>query len=378
VFASLTVSLLATSASFLYQFAIFPALPRQAVPLAEEPSVSIVVPVRDEAHTVERCIASLKALNYPNTQIIFVDGNSTDGTRDVLQRHSDDVQVMDEGDLPKGWVGKNWACHRGFQQSRGEFVLFTDGDTIHSPESLKSSVNYLMNNEVDLLTVYPRLVMRGFWEKLMMPTIAHAIFLSSGGAAVNDDSKHRWFANGQYLLFRRSAYERIGGHEAVKSRVEEDYRLAERIKEAGLRLRVLSAPWALKTRMYSSLEELWEGWVKNSFAVMGDKPFKSLAEILYIFVFLLLPHLILLNGILSAPSEGVNSALVWGSIMNLILYGRIGGLYIGLKADLRYLPLFALSTILHMAILSESAARGLLGMKVKWKEREYLARPTGS
>lgn len=369
--AVLTLLLVTLSTIFLYKFATFPSLPKQRAKLREEPLVSIVVPVRNQVETVESCIRSLIELDYANKQILVVDGGSTDGTTDVLERYSEDIQILDEGKLPDGWVGKNWACHLGFRRSVGELLLFTDGDTVHGPNSLRSTVNYLLNNGLDMLSLYPRLVMKGFWEKLMLPTIAHSIFLFTGGTDVNRDDREKWIGNGQYMLFPRETYKRVGGHEAVRNHVDEDYRLAERVKKAGLRLRVLSAPNALQTRMYSNLPDLWEGWVKNSFAVMGDNPAKAVSGILSIFVFLLLPYLLFLVGIFSLPSVGWNPLFLWGGLMSLILYGRAAGLYLGLKADLRYLPLFPISVVLYLTILLESAARGIMGMEVTWKGRRY-------
>ncbi|MFQ5911533.1 MAG: glycosyltransferase [Thermoplasmata archaeon] len=372
--AVLTLLLLVLSAVFLHRFATFPSLPTQTVKLVEEPSVSIVVPVRDEVETVESCITSLIELDYADKEILVVDGGSTDGTRDVLERYSEDIEILDEGKLLEGWVGKNWACHLGSQRCRGELLLFSDGDTVHSRDSLRSSVNYVLNNRVEMLSLYPGLVMKGFWEKLMLPTIAHSIFLFTGGNDVNRDEKEKWVGNGQYMLFRRETYRRIGGHEAVRNRVDEDYKLAERVKKAGFRLRVLSAPNALQTRMYSNLRDLWEGWVKNSFAVMGDKLTRAVSGIFSVFIFLLLPYLLLFAGIFSFPSEGLNPLLLWGGLMSLIVYGRIGGVYVGVKADLKYLPLFPMSVTLYLIILLESAARGLLGMEVAWKGRRYQTR----
>src|SRR5438093_11733499 len=121
----------------------FPTLPNRTRTSSTFPRVSIILPVRNQARTVSDCVSSLVGLEYPNKEIIVVDGGSTDGTRELVQKFAHELTLVDEEPLPVGWVGKNWACHLGYKKSRGELLLFTDGDSVHAIDSLAGSLTYL-------------------------------------------------------------------------------------------------------------------------------------------------------------------------------------------------------------------------------------------
>src|SRR5437867_9440730 len=121
----------------------FPALPEKSGSTPNGLMVSIILPVRNQANTASECVTSLVGLDYPVKEIIVVDGNSTDGTQDILRRFNGKIKLVKEGPLPQDWVGKNWACHLGYQLAAGDLLLFTDGDSIHSQDSLAKTVNYL-------------------------------------------------------------------------------------------------------------------------------------------------------------------------------------------------------------------------------------------
>src|SRR5438034_736221 len=203
----------------------FPTLPNHTGTGSNVPLVSIILPVRNQARTVSDCVRSLVGLEYPDKEIIVVDGGSTDGTRELVQKFSHEITLVDEEPLPVGWVGKNWACHLGYKRSRGELLLFTDGDSVHAIDSLARSVNYLRAENADLVTLAPGAILRSFWERLLQPPIFLLIMILVGGKLVNDDNRLNAIGNGQYMLFRREAYDRIGGHYAVRDKIIEDYSL---------------------------------------------------------------------------------------------------------------------------------------------------------
>lgn len=242
--------------------------PRAGV-LAETPLVSVIVPARDEAENIEACVRSLTASDYPAFEVIVVDDGSTDGTGDLARAleagGARRFVVIDGAPLPKGWLGKPWACSQGHAAARGQLLLFTDADTTHAPDLLGRAVRGLGEEGADLFTVVGRQLMETFWERLVQPQIFLMMFLRF--PRFEQTAKNaRWrdaIANGQYLLFRRDAYEHIGGHEAVRDEVVEDLALAQHVKRAGLRLRIRSAETCLSTRMYRSLRELVDGWSKN-------------------------------------------------------------------------------------------------------------------
>src|SRR2546428_4859505 len=325
----------------------FPALPENATHPSNRSLVSIILPVRDQAKTVRDCVTSLIGLEYPEKEIMVVDGNSNDGTRDILNSYNCKIRLVEEEPLPQGWVGKNWACHAGYKQATGDLPLFTDGDSVHSRDSLTKPVNFLQDSKADLATLAPAAILRTFWEKLLQPPIFWLIMMFVGGKWVNDDTKPRWaLGNGQYMLFRREAYDKVGGHYAVRDRITEDYSLGRLIKAQSLRLRMVTASGSLGVRMYSSLPEIWRGWRKNFYSVSGNHPlFRAVYRLVLLFTFLVLPFIVLGYGIYLAPGIALNIYLLTGVFMAAFLWL---GLII-LVRSIRVNPLYAL--LLPFAIM---------------------------
>jgi chlorobactene glucosyltransferase len=348
---------------------VFPSLPTTAA-AATWPKVSIIVPVKDEEDTIELCLDTLLNLEYSSKEIIVIEGGSEDGTGRVLQTYSDKVTVLNERALPDGWIGKNWACHLGYLRSKGELLLFTDGDTAHVPSSLKRSVKHLLTNDVDMVSIYPKLVTRSFGERLMTPLIAFLIFIYSGGNRVNDDASSRHMANGQYILTTKSTYEKVGGHAAIKNEIVEDVKMAEAYKSRGCRVRVVYGFDALETRMYSDFGELWRGWVKNTYAGFNFSPVKFVGGGLAVFAAFLLPFFILAYGTFS--SGGLfNLFTVYGSFCSVVVMGAMAILHHKIGGSLKYTLLTPLAVTVYFAIMLVSFYKVTAGGGVGWKERKY-------
>jgi 4,4'-diaponeurosporenoate glycosyltransferase len=235
--------------------------------------VSIIVPARNEAHNLPGLLASLKALDPAPLEIVVVDDHSTDGTGDIARAAG--VRVVSPPPLPPGWNGKPWACRAGAAAARGEYLLFTDADTVHAPGSLGQAMAELQARGAALLSAVPTHIVRAAWEKLqgvfqlllLVATRAGAPEAGSAGGAgqaAAARTHERRFSIGQYLLFRRDAYERIGGHEPVKQRIAEDLAFARLIAGAGLGLGLVFSPGLLGVRMYpEGLGAFVRGWRRN-------------------------------------------------------------------------------------------------------------------
>jgi chlorobactene glucosyltransferase len=351
----------------------FPSLPEPTTSVANSPMVSIVLPVRNQANTVSDCISSLVQLQYDKKEIIVVDGSSTDGTRKILASFGPRIKIVEEEPLPQGWVGKNWACYLGYKQATGDLLMFTDGDSIHSLDSLIKTASFLEKENADLVTLAPAAILHTFWEKLLQPPIFWLIMMFVGGKWVNDDNKPRWaLGNGQYMLFRRAAYEKVGGHSAVRDRIAEDYSLGRLIKAQGLRLRMVTASDSLGVRMYSSLPEIWRGWRKNFYSVSGNHPlFRATYRLILLFTFLVLPFAVFGYGLYLAPIDPLNVYLLSGAFMAFFLW--IG--LIILDRSIRVNPIYALllpiAITIYIGIGLDSTVRGALGMGFSWKGRVY-------
>jgi len=355
----------------------FPSLPNDKTdtpPPIHTPSVSIILPVRNQANTLEVCLTSLASLDYPNKEIIVVDGGSTDETPQILAKFRNKIRIFNEEPLPNGWVGKNWACNLGYKQAKGELFLFTDGDSIHATDSLSRTVAYLQSSKVDLVTLAPQTILQTFWEKLLQPPVFYLILLAVGGKWVNDDKRPSYsIGNGQYMLITRAAYEKIGGHESVHDKIVEDLSMARNLKRAGLRLRFLVAQDAFGVRMYSSLREIWIGWRKNFYTASENHHLRrAILRFLFLFVFFILPFIILAQGILLAPAQPLNPFLLAGGFMCFWLWlGMLIFYKQGAQLNPAYGLLLPLAVAIYMGIGVDSTIRGALGKGLSWKGRVY-------
>ena len=243
------------------------ALARLAPPSSEKRTarVSLIVPARDEADNLPALLASIARLEPPPHQVIVVDDHSTDGTGDLARAAGATVVVPPP--LPAGWLGKSWACHAGAQAATGDLLLFTDADTEHGPASLGQAAALLEERGAALVSAVPEHRVVAGWEALQGP---FQLLLLAACRAGADGASGGRFAIGQYLMFRRDAYERLGGHTAVAGRIAEDLHLAARVRERGGEVAVLRAPGALRVRMYpGGPRDFARGWRRSIRAGLG-------------------------------------------------------------------------------------------------------------
>lgn len=231
------------------------------------PLVSIIIPARNEEKILPRLLESLKKLTYPHFEVIVVDDRSEDRTAEVARSFGASVIMGKE--LPPHWNGKNWACHQASLQAKGDYLLFTDADTFHKPESLSSALSFFQKKEAALMSALPYHRAERPWEKLMGPFHA-LIFVAT---VPNNPQPRRLFAIGQYLFFSRKSYDRLGGHAAVASVYPDDLALANQCLGQGEKYVVHCEEPLFEVRMYASLMEFITGWRRNFLAgIQHSKP----------------------------------------------------------------------------------------------------------
>jgi chlorobactene glucosyltransferase len=245
--------------------------------LPDAPALSVVVPARDEARSIERCVRSLLAQTIEDLELIVVDDRSADETPAILERLAREdrrLRVVRGAALPEGWVGKPWALAQGARAARGEWLLFTDADTWHAPEACSSTLAFALARGADALSLATYQELGTAAERAVLPAILGMILIACGPMdALNDPSlPEHALANGQYLLVSRQAYDALGGHEALRDALVEDVEFARRIKGDGrYRLLLAGGEEIVRVRMYRSLHEIWDGFTKNMFAAAhGD------------------------------------------------------------------------------------------------------------
>ncbi len=205
---------------------------------------------------------------YESLEVIVVDDRSEDATAEIVQKIACEDRCLNliAGEpLPQGWVGKPWALQQGAAQAKGQWLLFTDADTEHEPDATAAAVAYARENAIDVLSLLTDQVTVTAAERLLLPSILWTIIFATGSlAAINDPKSDAALFNGQYILMSREVHDAIGGHALVKGEIAEDLELCRRLKAGGrFRVALVAAPALVRTRMYRSFGEIWNGFIKN-------------------------------------------------------------------------------------------------------------------
>jgi glycosyltransferase involved in cell wall biosynthesis len=229
---------------------------------AQHPVVSVIVPARNEEVSLGDCLQSLVTQTGVAFEIIVVDDHSNDRTREIAESFPK-VRVIEAGPLPVGWTGKNNAVFAGGRQAQGEWLLFTDADTVHLPGSLARALAEARENGAELLSYSPEQIAVTFWEMATLPVVFAELARQYSPLKVSDPSSPIAAANGQYILIRRETYDAVGGHAAVAGDILEDVALARAVKSSGQKIRFRYAADAVRTRMYRNYHQLRDGWTKN-------------------------------------------------------------------------------------------------------------------
>jgi glycosyltransferase involved in cell wall biosynthesis len=340
-------------------------------PAAGRPEVSVIVPARNEEACLGACLQSLisqndAAQNGTAFEIIVVDDHSTDRTREIASSFSGPlVRVIEAGALPAGWSGKNNAVTAGSKAARGDWFLFTDADTIHLPGSLTGSLAEAKRHGAALLSYSPEQIVKGFWEKAVMPVIFAELAAGYRPSRVNDPKSPAAAANGQYILITREAYDAVGGHAALAGSLLEDVALARAVKRSGRKIFFRFGGNAVRTRMYRNFSQLREGWTKN-LALLFPLPVRLAALRAIEFLLIIASSAITVVAALRghrhpAVVTGVLCALVYG-----LFLARIRRAHFAWDANI--LALFGLPVFSYLLLCSARAhAKG----SVSWKGRKY-------
>ncbi len=340
------------------------------------PRVSVVIPARNEARNIERCLRSVLASNHPDLEVIVVDDHSTDETGGLARAIALDdprVRVITPEPLPDGWFGKQWACAAGAAVATGDVLLFTDADTVHAPDLVARSVNAMRARGADLLTVAGAQELGTFWERVVQPQMFGLLVARYGGTERVSNARRPAdaIANGQCIFVTRAAYDASGGHEAVRDKVAEDLALAQRFVRQGRRLALVAGLDQLSTRMYTSLDEIVRGWQKNVYVGGRDAMPDRLSRALFPLALLgaplvaLAPPVVLLAGLAGLTSP---AALLWAVVTVGFAVAFWGAGYAFLKLPVWYAFAYPLGLLAVLYIAVIALARG---RRLEWKGRSY-------
>jgi chlorobactene glucosyltransferase len=266
------------------------------------PKVTILIPAKDEGERIRACIESAVNQDYPHCDVIAIDDRSVDDTGKIMDEMAAanprlSVIHIKEGTLGPGWTGKNNALFTGSKQAQGDWLLFVDSDVILQPNAVTKTITVSNYKKYDLLSLLPRCESHTIWESSLVPLCSAAAATMYLIALSNDDNKAVAFANGQFLMMRRTAYDAIGGHETVKDRFCEDTEIARLVKGKGMRTRVSWGEDIAAVRMYTSLPQIIKGWSRIYYAAKVGNPRHIVAAINFVLTSCFSAYAVLIYGI---------------------------------------------------------------------------------
>ena len=346
------------------------------------PEVCVVIAARNESEHIEACLRSVLASDYAHLSVRVVDDRSRDDTAALTERiaaQNARVSLLRITDLPSGWMGKSHALWRATRDLETEWLLFLDADCRLEPAAVNTVIHEACRRRIDLLSLWPHHESRSFWEHMLIPLCGGITALWFGSPKVNDPASPKAFANGQFLLIRREAYERIDGHRSVRSALIEDVPFAEHAKAASLRCWVGGGQRLFSVRMYTSFSAIINGWARIYVGALRSGT-KILASITWLLFGSLWPYLvaIALIGMLAfekGHAEGLDTMTRQAAaltVAHLTLMMIVSTRFWGLGGcRRRYLWLYPLSVIIVIAILARAGWWLKVARSVSWRTTRY-------
>ncbi len=357
------IALLAVVLGITIFNAITAPMLKNAPALQSTPRVSVLVPARNEENNIGACLASLMQQDYPNFEVLVLDDNSTDKTAEIVQAlaaQDPRVKLFEGAPLPASWLGKNWACHQLGEKATGEIFIFIDADTRIAPQAVTHTVSWMQHLRLGMLSAFCHQITKTLPEKLAVPVVNMLVYSYLPlWLTYHSKAPSLAAANGQWIAFTRSAYQRIGGHRSVRDQVVEDVELSRLAKRHGEKILAVSAKDEIFSRMYHSAQQVWEGYSKNLFGLMRFKAAPFFIILTLLLVIHIVPYFLVFFKPLAALAL---AAVAMNVIMRLILAIKFAQ------------PLLA-SALLHPVGIAYTILIGLNSYrwhrtrKIKWKGR---------
>ncbi len=333
---------------------------------SEWPSVSVIVPAKNEAAAIEQSLRSLLKSDYPNVQLLVVNDRSTDDTGAIMNHVADDdprCHVTHIEALPAGWLGKNHAMHVAASMATGEYLLFTDGDVIHDPAALRSAMTYLQRKQLHHLCLLPRMIPGGFFENCMVAFFGFGFAVGQQVHLLRTRWPLAYVGIGAFNLVEAEFYRSFGGHTAIAMDVLDDVKLGKMVKQHGGTQDFIGAPALLSIRWYDSLWGVITGLEKNGFAALNYSLTSVLLCTLVFAVTMTLPYFPPLFLPLSEAGGFLATVLLWH-----VMYGFAA---VGFGGSIFLVPFFPVASWLMSFAFWRSAWVTLRQGGVRWRNSFY-------
>ncbi len=273
----------------------FPSCEKKTTSKRNPPFLSVLIPARNEEKNIKNVVDSVLENENNYLECIILDDNSSDKTKEILEKYSDKrLTVISGKPLPKGWIGKNWACHQLSQNAKGDIILFSDADTIHSKKGLSLLIEKMTSTNADLLSGIPKQIVESVGEAITIPFIGlfsfgalpHFLFRIKGIS---------WAAasNGQYQCFKRTSYDEIGGYKEIYKILADDIIFPKLFKKADKKVVYTDVSKLVSSRMYDGFRDAFNGFSKSFYPTINESPFLAILVGVLILLVFLSPYLLL-------------------------------------------------------------------------------------
>ncbi len=351
-----------------------PRVPRPDVPDRPDTDaarITIVLPARDEAEAIGDAVRSHLCQTHVDIEVIVADDGSTDDTVTVAHRAAEGdprLRIISAGPLPDGWIGKSWACHRGAQEATGDWLLFTDADVVHAPDTLAACLRLARSEGRAGVTLAPHILTGSASERIVLPAAAFIIFaVMAPGPLARSSRSGVTMAAGAFMLIRRDVYDGIGGHERIHGHMVDDLALARAVKDGGDLLIPADGTDLIRLRMYHGVRAMWRGWRKNAAFASPRGRTRGLAPAVLLGVLALSPVVATVRGtVRREPALAALGVLgLGGQMWAQRLTARITPTPRG------YAPTFPLGVLFMALVAARGAVDRLTGRGPVWRGRRY-------
>ncbi|MEU7381064.1 glycosyltransferase [Streptomyces sp. NPDC042207] len=353
--------------------------PREDPPPDDWPPVCVVVPARDEAAVLPESLPSLLAQDYPGrAEVFLIDDGSRDGTgelaRELARLHGGlPLSVASPGEPPAGWTGKLWAVRHGIGLARARgpaYLLLTDADIAHAPDSLRELVAAARTGGFDLVSQMARLRAESRWERVVVPAFVYFFAQLYPFRRIGRRGARTAAAAGGCVLLRAEAAERARIPDAIRQAVIDDVALARAVKAGGGHIWLGLAERVDSVRPYPRLGDLWRMVSRSAYAQLRHNPLLLLGTVAGLALVYLVPPVALVVGL--AAGDAV-TALAGGAAW-LVMTATYVPMLRHYRQRLWLAPLLPFTAFLYLLMTVDSAVLHYRGRGAAWKGRTY-ARP---
>ena len=340
------------------------------------PKVSIILPARNEEDFIGRCLESLRTQDFNDFEIIAIDDSSEDKTGEIIEeltKKDSKIIHVSANEKPQNWMGKNWACMEGFKKATGNIMLFTDADTKFEKNVISLAVSHLQSEDLDALTVIPRLRCIDRITKITLPMLSTFLHSRYSALNVNNPKKKVGYFFGSFFVIKRKVYEEIGTHEKVKQEIIEDGALGKITKESGYALKMVRGEHLIEALYSRSSKEMWNGLKRLMVPLYHQNSASAVGVFFAVLFILFMPIPLLAYSVIAfEPSLSFSTLLISAIISTITIFSAsIMETRMGLDLSIMNSVFAPIGSIIVVLGFLSGILHANKSTAVSWRGRKY-------